>query len=148
MEATEKEKKNIEELLRNGENVLFPPTGTSMWPLWKQGDLVEVAPLTRAPRRLDVCVYRRDSGMLVIHRVIRVRKDGFYLAGDHQTQLEGPLRAEQFLGVLVAIHRGGKRRSVRNPFLRIGSLLWAAIRPFRWSVIRMGSRFKRLFHKK
>ena len=111
------QKVNVAELLAQGQTVQFPPTGWSMYPLLVPGrDQVIVEPVDPAAlRRGDVALYRRDQGILVLHRICRVRPEGFYLVGDNQKEVEGPLRPSQFLGRMAAVVRKGKTVSVRHP---------------------------------
>lgn len=46
-------------------------------------------------KRDDVVLYRRDESILVLHRIWKITGDSFYMVGDNQTQIEGPLRADQ-----------------------------------------------------
>ena len=59
----------------------------------------------RKLRRGDVLFYRRSNGAFVLHRVIGVRKDGFVLRGDNQTEKEYGIRSEQVLAMLTAVRR-------------------------------------------
>ena len=113
-------KADIEQLLRDGNTVQTVINGYSMYPmLVPDRDSVIVAPLEdRKLKRGDVVLYRRDGSILVLHRIWRVRQEGFYMVGDNQTQIEGPLRPEQMRGILVGFIRKGKHISVRN--LQIG----------------------------
>ena len=82
-------------------------------------------------RKNDVVLYRRDSGILVLHRICRITDDGFYLVGDNQWEVEGPLRPAQIIGRLTAFIRNGKEISVRQPFYRFLSSLWLFLLPVR-----------------
>ena len=65
-----------------------------MYPLFHPGRdeaVIEAYPI-HLLRRGDIILYRREQGILVLHRICRITSDGFYLVGDNQTEIEGPLR--------------------------------------------------------
>ena len=133
-------KADLEELLKNGTPVGFRPQGNSMHPTIVQGrDSVIVEPLgDRKLKRGDVALFRRSSdaerfpGMLVLHRVHRVKKDGIYMVGDNERIVEGPLRREQFIGIMAELIRNGKHISVKNLRYRMLTRIWLFLRPFRF----------------
>ena len=104
-----------------------------MYPLFIPGrDEAVIAPCrAETLHRGDVVLYRRDQSILVLHRIWKIRKDGFYMVGDNQTVIEGPLRPDQIRGKLIACCRNGREFSTRNPFCRMLTGFWLAFRPFR-----------------
>ena len=138
------EKKNIEELLREGIPVGFKPQGNSMHPTIVQGrDSVIVEPLgDRKLKRGDVALFRRPDdakvlpGSLIIHRVHRVKTDGIYMVGDNEKMVEGPLPPEQFLGIMTELIRNGKHIPVKNLRYRIITRLWLFLRPVRFIIVK------------
>lgn len=130
------EKADIEQLLRDGNTVQTAINGYSMYPLLVPGrDSVILAPLHgKQLRRGDVVLYRRDGSILVLHRVWRIRQDGFYMVGDNQTEIEGPLRFDQVRGRLVGFIRKDKHVSVDCVFYRLYAIVWLWMRPIRHKV--------------
>lgn len=124
---------DIEQLLKDGNTVQTVINGYSMYPMLVPGrDSVIVEPLEdRKLKRGDVVLYRRDAGILVLHRIWRVRQEEFYMVGDNQTQIEGPLRPEQMRGILIAFIRKGKYIPVRNMPYRFYAAVWLRMRPVR-----------------
>lgn len=124
---------DIEKLLHGGHSIRLKPQGYSMYPLFIPGrDEAVIAPCRADTlRRGDVVLYRRDQSILVLHRIWKIRKDGFYMVGDNQTVIEGPLRPDQIRGKLIACCRNGREFSTRNPFYRMLTDFWLAFRPFR-----------------
>ena len=105
---------DIEQLLKDGSAIQLKPQGYSMYPLFHPGRdeaIIEAYPIDQL-RRGDVILYRRDQGILVLHRICRITSDGFYLVGDNQTEIEGPLRPDQIRGKMTGVVRGGKSFSV------------------------------------
>ena len=144
------EKKDIEELLRKGTPVGFYPQGNSMHPTIVQGrDSVIVEPLgDRKPKRGDVLLFRRPKdapkypGMLVLHRVHRVKSEGIYMVGDNEKQVEGPLDRKCFLGIMTQLNRKGKVISSRNLFYRFLTRMWLFMRPVRFVIAKPLKLFK------
>ena len=138
---------DIEGLLEQGQSIQIQPQGYSMYPLFVPGrdaaviEKAEIAGLKRG----DVVLYRRESGKLVLHRVYKVRKDGFYMVGDNQSEVEGPLQASQIKGILTGFVRKGKHTSARNPVYRLASGLWLFLRPVRPVLSKEAAAVKRLF---
>lgn len=140
---------DIEQLLRQGNIVQIQPQGYSMYPVFIPGKtsvLVEHVPCEKL-RRGDVVLYRRDHGILVIHRICRINSQGFYLVGDNQSETEGPLRPDQIRGKMIAFIRNGQEYSVKNPVYRIFSSIWLFLLPARPFFFSLSARCKRLFGK-
>lgn len=124
---------DIEQLLENDNIIRIKPKGYSMYPLLVAGR--DEAIIKRAKpselKRGDVVLYRRDGDILVLHRIFKVKADGFYMVGDNQVEPEGPLRADQIKGVMISFIRRGRQISVRNPMYILLSRIWLSIRPIR-----------------
>lgn len=141
---------NVEALLRAGNTVQLPPVGWSMYPTIVYGrDQAVIAPSAgKRLRRGDVILYRREGGILVLHRVCRVRNGLFYTVGDNQTALEGPLRPEQVCGVMTALVRKGKTVPVTALRYRVPAGLWLLLRPVRGPLSRGAAALKRLLRRR
>ena len=137
---------DIETLIKSGQSVQLYPQGYSMYPLLVPGrDEVILSPLPARPlRRGDVALYRRDTGILVLHRICRCKKDGYYTVGDNQVQIEGPLRKEQLIGIMTGFVRKGKLFSVSSPCYRILAGIWLAMRPLRRCIMVPGAKLKKI----
>lgn len=116
-----------------GKTVQIFPQGYSMYPLFIPGRDAAILQGIKPSelKRGDVALYRRDHGILVLHRVFRISREGFYMVGDNQSVVEGPLQPEQFYGRLVAFVRNGKKISVRHPVYRLAAGLWLILFPLR-----------------
>ena len=137
-------KTDIEEILKAGTPVCFKPQGSSMHPTIVEGrDSVVVEPIgEHMLKRGDVALFRRAKdaprypGMLVLHRVHRVKTDGIYMVGDNEKMVEGPLDPSQFIGIMTELIRKGKRISVKNILYRFLTRSWLFVRPFRFVFTR------------
>ncbi len=164
--------------LDEGKEVLLTVTGSSMGTFLRhrrdQVVLVKPAdPTTLQPG--DVPLYRRQSGQLVLHRIVE-RDDGtkrrlygereslpsmhssspltYTMLGDAQTQREPNIRPEQIVAVAIAFVRKGKRWDCRGTAYRRRSLRWHKLMPLRAPLVRLWhllhgarNRLERLFSK-
>lgn len=143
------EKQNIESLLLSGKTVQLHPKGYSMYPMFVPGrDEAVIAPVNPEKiRRGDVILYRRTAGILVLHRVVRKKADGFYLTGDNQSAIEGPIESGQVKGKLIAFIRKGRYVSVENPLYRMLAKVWLCMRVVRRPIMVTGAAVKRTIKK-
>lgn len=124
---------DIEQLLAEGKTIKIKPQGYSMYPLFVPGR--DEACIERTDfsslKRGDVILYRRDKSILVLHRIWKITDNSLYMVGDNQTEIEGPLRADQVRGKLTGFVRNGKFVDVKNPIYRFTSSLWLFLHPLR-----------------
>ena len=140
---------DIERLLEQGRSIQVKPQGYSMYPLFVPGRdeaIIEKAESVRL-KRGDVVLYRREGGILVLHRIWRVRKEGFFMVGDNQSEVEGPLHREQIKGILTGFIHKGKYVSVKNPVYYLACRLWLFLRPVRPVLSRIAAAVKRMFRR-
>ena len=120
----------IEELLIGGQDVVINARGNSMYPLIR--DVKDSVKLTAATygaiKKGDVTLIQRDDGVYVIHRVCKKTPVSFYMVGDRQRGIEGPLRPDQLIALVDEVRRGGRT-------IRRGSLLWSLYAHI-WLILR------------
>ena len=119
-------------IIEGGGVFTLRPQGKSMLPTIVPGrDTVSIVKPEGEVQLWDVLFYKREDGNFVLHRVVRMEKDGYTLCGDGQVDLEYGVRTEQIIGVVQEIHRpngnlvrgtkayaaAGQRR-MRSRFLR------------------------------
>lgn len=147
---------DIEKLLLEENYIQIRPQGYSMYPvLVPDRDEAVIAPVTVQTnlKRGDVVLYRRfkDSGekdILVLHRIWKIKEQGIYLVGDNQTEIEGPLKREQMLGVMVRLIRNGKAIEASNLMYRMLTGIWLWLRPMRPVISKFVAKIKRIFNNK
>lgn len=140
---------NIEEILDSGKAARISPRGYSMYPVIVPGrdEVIVQKADTAQLKRGDVVLYRRDGSILVIHRICRKDEKGFYMVGDNQTEIEGPLRSDQIKGKMIALIRNGKEIDVRALGYRIPCAIWLFMRPVRRPVSLAAAAVKRLLKR-
>ena len=82
------------------------PIGTSMMPLLRER--VDTVKLVE-PKNLkkhDVVLYMRNDKTLVLHRIIRMKKDLFTMCGDNQFALEKNIKRSQIIAVMEGFYKG------------------------------------------
>lgn len=93
-------------------------SGYSMSPFLVHGrDTVYLTPPPETLKKGDMILYRRDSGMYVLHRICAVEGNTFTLIGDGQQEKEQGIRKDQILALVTAVRRKGK-------LLKKGSFWW------------------------
>lgn len=119
----------IKETLDNGGTFTLTITGTSMYPfILGNRDQVTLSPITGELKKYDLPLYRRSNGAFVLHRIVKVEKDGTYTCcGDHQWCLEKGLRREQMIGLATEYVRKGKHLTNRNLLYRMYCVVWTLI---------------------
>jgi hypothetical protein len=143
----------IEEILSGGGEFRMYPKGTSMLPIIVQGrDSVVLMRNTETPaKKHDIAFYLRKNGQFVLHRVMKIEKDGSYtMCGDNQTVLEKGIEKEQIIGYVSRLYKGEKERNMRSISYRL-YIFFYCFMPLR-KVIRFPKRaimaiYRRVFRR-
>lgn len=123
----------IQEKLEAGGEVSFTVSGRSMQPMvFDRKDTVTLTKAVLPLKKYDIPFYRRDNGQFVLHRIVKVQKDGNYTCrGDNQLVNEPNVRNDQIIGVLTSFERKGKLIKVDKSLkYKIYCRLWMLKRPF------------------
>ncbi len=142
---------DIEAVLKEGKAIQVKPQGYSMYPLFVPGrDEAVIRPVAgkqelRALKRGDVVLYRRKRGILVLHRIWKTDGKRFYMVGDNQSEIEGPLEASQIKGKLEVIIRKGHYIETTDLLYRFLTGVWLWLRPARPMLSQIAHRIKVLF---
>lgn len=141
----------IEEVLASGGEFRMYPRGTSMLPLIVQGEDSVVLRRSEAPlKRNDIAFYRRDNGQFVLHRIVKVSRNGIYtMCGDNQTVLEPNIRPDQIIGYVCAIYKGNEAINLKSFKYRAYLFFWGRVylrKPIRFPRRCLG-KIKRIFVK-
>lgn len=143
----------LEEILEGGGEFRMAPRGRSMRPLIVEGRdaVVLVKNDPSALRRHDMIFYRRNNGQFVLHRLMRVEKDGtLTMCGDAQTSLETGIRKEQIIGSVKRLYRKGKCVEMNSFAYRLYVRLWSCLflRRCAFFVARIFHKLARVLHIK
>ncbi len=100
---------NYRDLLDKDGVIAQLPVGVSMLPMLKQRcDTIIVRKLTEKPKENDVVLYQRDCGKYVLHRVIKVTKEGYTIRGDNCLCNEYDIKDKHIFGILEGFYKKEK----------------------------------------
>lgn len=120
--------------IRENGRIVSVPVGKSMWPMLKnRKDHIVIAAVDRPLHRYDVPMYRKAGGHFVLHRIIRVKKDGEYvICGDNLWRKEYNVRDEDIVGVLAGFFKGEHYVECEtNRLYHAYVFVWRFLYPFR-----------------
>ena len=142
-------KSSFEDVLNRDGRLVYTNVGDSMLPLIRQGsDLLVIEKPTGRLKRLDVPLYRRDSGQYVLHRVLKVYKNDYVLCGDNRWSLERGITDRHIIGVLTAIIRDRKELRMSDWRCRLYAHLWCDFFPIRVILLRTAHFFRHFQEKR
>lgn len=108
----------LRELIEEGKEVSMLIAGSSMAPfLVHRRDYIYFKKPERNLRKGDMVFFERDSGQYVMHRIWKVKPDGYYIVGDAQNEIEGPVREEQIFAIITKVKR-------KNQWIEPGDFWW------------------------
>lgn len=106
----------ISEAVACGGSFTLYPMGTSMLPTLKaERDSVTLVK-AEGIKKGDIILYKRATGQYVLHRIVKLSKDGSYvLCGDNQRAFEKNVRPEDVLFLVEAYERNGRTVKRSSP---------------------------------
>lgn len=133
----------LRETLEGGGVFTLTVTGSSMLPLLADGrDRVTLSSAPERLRKNDLLLYRRRDGAFVLHRLVRIERDGtLTFCGDRQWQKEPGLRREQVVGIVTAYERKGRAFTNRALGYRVYRTVWTWLLPARRWIFAIYGRF-------
>ena len=134
-------------LLREEKTIEIPLQGDSMYPFLRPlKDHVILSPIGNRQLKVnDVCLYRRNDGVLICHRICEINKNGIYTVGDHQDVIDGPFKSDVFYGIMTGYLRNGKKHSCQEWHYRVLSSIWLLLLGKRLFLLRNRSRVLAFF---
>ncbi len=133
-----------EKLLNEQGYIIDTNKGFSMMPLLRQRhDIFEIR--KKGPgrcRKYDVVLYKRGD-KYILHRILRVRPDGYLIAGDACSVVERDIKDEHILGVMTRVIRDGKEITTDNKWYKLYVHLWCDVYPVRMVILRIKRFIKR-----
>ena len=123
---------NLKQLVEAGHEVVIAVAGRSMEPfLHHQKDRVLLRKPAGSPKLGDIVFYQRKTGQYVLHRIFRKKPEGYYLMGDHQLDVEGPVREDAIFAVVTEVERNGRWFSVETFSWKAACGIWRMLYPVR-----------------
>lgn len=135
----------LRELTESGREVSMQITGSSMSPfLIHERDTICFKKPDRELKKGDMVFFQRKNGQYVMHRIKKVRSEGYYIIGDAQTMIEGPIEREQIFAVITKVRRKGKWINPGDFWWEFFAHIWLHMIPLRHLLMRiMGRRSRR-----
>ena len=82
----------LRELTEQGKEAGMVVAGNSMSPfLVDKRDFIFFVKADRKLKKGDIVFFQRKSGQYVMHRICKVRPEGYYIVGDAQQEIGGPI---------------------------------------------------------
>ena len=136
-------------LTEAGKEVTLVVAGSSMSPfLIHHRDSICFRKPDRELRKGDMVFFQRTDGAYVMHRIWKVRPEGYYMVGDAQTQIEGPLRREQIFARIVRVKRKGRILEPGDFWWEFFEHVWIRIIPARRFTAWWYGKISGIFHRK
>lgn len=134
----------LKELVEEGREVSMLISGSSMSPFLCHGrDQVYFKAPDRPLRVGDMVFFQRRSGQYVLHRICKVKDDGYYIVGDAQTAIEGPVSREQIFALVTRVQRKGRILAPGDFWWEFFARVWVRLIPLRPLLVRAYGLFRR-----
>ena len=79
-----------------------------------------------------------------MHRICRVRPEGYYMIGDAQWEIEGPISEEQIFARIIRVKRKGKWIEPGDFWWEFFEHVWIRLIPFRRMIVRIYGKIRRI----
>ena len=128
----------LRSLVEEGKDVSLLISGNSMSPfLGHHRDTILFGQPNRELRKGDMVCYQRTNGQFVMHRIYKVKPEGYYIVGDAQTEIEGPVQRDQIFALVKKAQRKGKWIGPENFWWKFFEKVWINMVPIRPLVRKM-----------
>lgn len=137
----------LKPLLDEGHELRLRPVGSSMVPFVVGGrdEVFLCSPRLKKPARGDIALFSRDDGLFVLHRIHHVRKNRYFMLGDSQTWIEGPVKESSIQAIATAVIRKNKKINCDNKGLKLLTKTWLVLRPVRPLIFKLYRGLRKLF---
>lgn len=140
----------LRELIAEGRDVRLNVRGYSMMPFLKDGrDSVMISKINSKLKKGDIVIFQRKTGEFIMHRICRADEAGrqYYLVGDAQEIVEGPIEEKQIFGIITSAYRRKKWVKPGDMCWWFYEKVWGAMRPFRAKLLLGLLKARRLVKK-
>jgi signal peptidase len=125
-----------EDILNRGRHFRILIKGRSMFPMLRDGDVVEIRDFDLNRLRVgDLLLFKTESGQLVLHRYLgqQIFEGRVWLTtkGDASRGCDRPIAPQQILGRVVQIHSSRGVQSLEGLPARLANYIFAKISPYR-----------------
>lgn len=118
---------DIEQIIEKTGCYVSTVHGYSMYPLLKNHtDTVYLKKIQVTPKKYDVVLFRRNTGNLVLHRIVKVNESSFTVCGDGE-KIKENIDKSQIIAVMSEYVRNDKKHSTKSFGYIVYSKLWCAL---------------------
>lgn len=138
----------LREIAESGKIVSLRIAGSSMSPFLAHGrDYIYFTKPDRELRAGDMVFYQRKNGQYVMHRIYKKKPEGYYIVGDAQTEIEGPVDRGQIFALIIKVKR--KDRIIRpgDFWWEFFEHVWIHMIPLRRPAVRIYSAVSKLLRR-
>lgn len=128
----------LREIAESGKVVSLRIFGGSMTPFLAHGrDYIYFTKPDRELRRGDMVFYQRQNGQYVMHRIYKKKADGYYIVGDAQAEIEGPIAESQIFARIVKVKQKDRLLQPGDFWWEFFEHVWIRIVPLRMPIVRL-----------
>lgn len=128
----------LREIAESGKVVSLRISGGSMTPFLAHGrDYIYFTKPDRELRRGDMVFYQRQNGQYVMHRIYKKKADGYYIVGDAQAEIEGPIAESQIFARIVKVKRKDRLLQPGDFWWEFFEHVWIRVVPLRMPIVRL-----------
>ncbi|MDR0795871.1 MAG: S24/S26 family peptidase [Tannerella sp.] len=126
----------VKVLLDEGKQVRIPVKGSSMRPFLSDGDAVELIAVNGKSIHWGAIVLAYFEGRMVLHRVVRKKKDNVWLMGDAHSRYREKITVGDVWAITGTAYRSGKVLKLDSFAQRCASVCWFGLMPFRGILLK------------
>lgn len=127
----------LRELTEEGKEVSMVITGSSMAPFLIHGrDRICFRKPQKPLKKGDMVFFQRADGQFVMHRIWKIRPEGYYIVGDAQTEIEGPVAKDQIFAIITKVERKGKWIAPGDFWWEFFAHVWLHMIPLRRGIMK------------
>ena len=138
----------LREIAESGKVVSLRIAGSSMSPFLAHGrDYIYFTKPDRELRAGDMVFYQRRNGQYVMHRIYKVKPDGYYIVGDAQTEIEGPVARDQIFALITKVKRKDRIIQPGDFWWEFFEHVWIRMIPLRRPAVRLYAAVSKMLHR-
>ena len=138
----------LREIAEEGKVVSMRIAGSSMSPFLAHGrDYIYFTKPDRELRAGDMVFYQRRNGQYVMHRIYKVKAEGYYIVGDAQTEIEGPVARDQIFAFITKVKRKDRILQPGDFWWEFFEHVWIRMIPLRRPAVRLYAAVSKMLHR-
>lgn len=138
----------LREIAESGKVVSLRIAGSSMSPFLAHGrDYIYFTKPDRELRAGDMVFYQRKNGQYIMHRIYKKKPEGYYIVGDAQTEIEGPVSRGQIFALIIKVKRKDRIIQPGDFWWEFFEHVWLRMIPLRRPAVRIYSAVSKLLRR-